>query len=149
LRTILGQANELCRTHGIRFLVVFASTKFRVYHGVTEFEGDAQPGYWVINDRPERVGAIVRDYVNEAEYLDLTGPLTDAAERGLLVYQASDTHWSGEGHRIAADAIAAALDAGSARGVGRHRLMQSNAAPADAPSNPPAADAKGSATLSR
>src|SRR5262249_43494854 len=115
LRTILSQANELCRTRGIRFLVVFAPTKFRVYHGVTEFEADAQPGYWVINDLPERVRAIVRDSLNGAEYLDLTGPLTDAAKRGLLVYWASDSHWSGEGHRVAADAIATALDAESAR----------------------------------
>jgi hypothetical protein len=113
LRTILGQANELCRTHGIRFLVVFAPTKFRVYHSVTEFEADAQPGYWVINDLPERVRAILRDHVNGSEYLDLTSPLTDAAERGLLVYQTWDSHWTGEGHRIAADAIAAVLRAGS------------------------------------
>jgi hypothetical protein len=53
----------------------------------------------------------------EAEYLDLTVPLTAAAERGLLVYQTLDSHWSGEGHRVVADAIAAALGAGSDRAV--------------------------------
>jgi hypothetical protein len=39
--------------------------------------------------------------------VDLTRPPTDAAERGSLVYYAEDIHWSPEGHRIAAGAIAA------------------------------------------
>jgi lysophospholipase L1-like esterase len=40
------------------------------------------------------------------DFLDLSPTLKAEAEAGRLVYLADDTHWSAEGHRAAAAAIA-------------------------------------------
>jgi len=63
VRSILGQAYELCRANGARFLVIFIPT--------------------------------------------LTPALVEEAKHGRVTYfPGYDTHWSPEGHRIAATAIA-------------------------------------------
>ena len=109
IRSTLSQAYELCRINGIRFVLVFAPTKFRVYKEFTTFDLQARPRYWVINDLPQRLGAIVRESLPTGEFLDLTPTLIAKARCGSLLYYPNDTHWSPEGHRVAAAAIAQLL----------------------------------------
>ena len=109
IRLTLSQAYELCRINGIRFVLVFAPTKFRVYKEFTKFDLQARPRYWVINDLPQRLGAIVRESLPTGEFLDLTPTLIAKARCGSLLYYPNDTHWSPEGHRVAAAAIAQLL----------------------------------------
>jgi PAS domain S-box-containing protein len=45
-------------------------------------------------------------------YLDLTSALTSAARKNSLVFLSDDTHWSIEGHRVVAEALAGALTVG-------------------------------------
>lgn len=105
MSSILGRAHELCRASGARFLVAFAPTKFRVYRDLTEFDTSTRPRYWVINDLPQRFEAMVRENWPDAEFLDLTPALAEAARSGLLVYFPYDSHWSPEGHRAVAGAL--------------------------------------------
>jgi SGNH hydrolase-like domain, acetyltransferase AlgX len=109
IRVTLNQAYELCRINGIRFVVVFAPTKFRVYKEFTTFDLQARPRYWVINDLPQRLGAIVRESLPTGEFLDLTPTFIAKARCGSMLYGSNDTHWSPEGHRVAAAAIAQLL----------------------------------------
>lgn len=109
IRLTLSQAYELCRINAIRFVLVFAPTKFRVYKEFTTFDRQARPRYWVINDLPQRLEGIVRDSLPAAEFLDLTPTLIAKARCGPLLYSPNDSHWSPEGHRVAAAAIAQLL----------------------------------------
>jgi len=105
LRSILCQAHELCRAQETRFLVVFVPAKHRVYGGLTEFDADALPRYWVINELPKRLESLVREDLPDAGFLDLTPSFSEEAKRGSLLYFPYDSHWSPEGHRVAANAI--------------------------------------------
>jgi hypothetical protein len=106
LGSIFDEAYQLCRTQSAKFLVVFIPTKFRVYHSVTKFDVRSPPRYWVINDLPKRIEAMVQKGLPEAEFLDLTPALNQEAKKGSLVYFGYDSHWSPAGHRVAAAAIA-------------------------------------------
>jgi hypothetical protein len=108
-RSVLIRANEACRRMGSRFVVVFAPTKFRVYRQLTTFSLEARPREWVINDLPQRLEAIVRESLPAGEFLDLTPVLSARARCGPPLYYPVDTHWSPEGHRVAAEAIAELL----------------------------------------
>ncbi len=107
LRPILGQAYKLCHANGAKFLFVFIPIKFRIYSGFVKFNANAQPLNWVNNDLPKMLEAIVREEAPSGKFLDLTPAFIEEARHGSLVYfPGYDTHWSPEGHRVAADAIA-------------------------------------------
>lgn len=107
VRSILSQAYELCRADGARFLVIFIPTKFRVYSGFTRFDANARPSNVAMSDLPKRLEAIVREALPDGGFLDLTPVLVEEARHGRVTYfPGYDTHWSPEGHRIAATAIA-------------------------------------------
>lgn len=104
VRSILRQAYELCRRNDARFLVIFIPTKFRVYSRFTGFAAAEH------TDLPQRLEAIVRAELPDGEFLDLTVGFTEAAKHGVLTYfPGLDTHWSPEGHRVAAAAVARSL----------------------------------------
>jgi hypothetical protein len=109
LAGIIGQANSLCSVAGAKFLLVFAPTKFRVYKNFTEFDAQTQARYWVINDLPQRLEAMVHEELIDAEFLDLTAAFVGHAKQEALLYFDYDSHWSPEGHRVAASAIANSL----------------------------------------
>ena len=107
VRSILGQASALCRADGARFLVIFIPTKLRVYSGFTRFDANARPSNLEMSDLPQRLEAIVREALPGGRFLDLTPALAEEAKRGSLAYfPGYDTHWSPEGHRVAATEIA-------------------------------------------
>ncbi len=106
LRSILSQAHTLCDAEGARFLFVFAPTKFRVYKQFVEFDPQSQPLYWVINDLPKELETMIHEVLPEAGFLDLPSSFVEEALHQPLLYFDYDTHWSPEGHRVAATAIA-------------------------------------------
>jgi hypothetical protein len=57
------------------------------------------------NDLPDRLREIVQSISADARFLDLTPDLEDAVKRGVMPYYRDDSHWSEEGHRVAAEAI--------------------------------------------
>ena len=106
VRVSLTEAYKLCRVAGARFLVVFCPIKFRVYGTFTEFDADARPREWVINNLPNEIEAIVRENLADAQFLDLTPVFVEQAKKGSLLYHPDwDSHWSREGHLVAASAI--------------------------------------------
>ena len=107
--TILEKAYEICQRERIALVVVFAPTKFRVYADICCFEQDSDIQTWTINDLPQRLRDRVHKISDEIRFFDLTSPLQDAARDGPLLYYSDDSHWSPEGHAIAARSISEAL----------------------------------------
>jgi len=109
LRLILKQAHNLCQTVGAKFLFVFAPIKFRVYKDLTEFDTESQARYWVANDLPQKLRVMFLEDFADEEFLDLTPAFVEQAKQKLFLYFDYDTHWSPEGHRVVASAIANVL----------------------------------------
>jgi hypothetical protein len=109
-QAILSEAGETCRAEGIHLVVAFIPSKFRVYRDLCRFEDDSPCRAWPVDDLPEAVGRAVRAMGDDVGFLDLTPALKARAAAGELVYLADDTHWSAEGHRTAALAVAHFLE---------------------------------------
>jgi hypothetical protein len=103
---MLEEAYRLCRERGIRFVVVFAPERHRVYDGLpTVLEVSQEVNQWIVNDLPERLRATVTDISPDISYVDLTAIFRAEVEKGAVVFLPDDTHWTVEGHRIAAGAV--------------------------------------------
>jgi hypothetical protein len=109
IKFILGQAHQLCHAVEAKFLLVFAPTKFRVYRDFMKFDSHALPRYWVINDLPQKMESMVYENLPDVAFLDLTTVFIEQVRQESLLYFDDDTHWSAEGHRLAAKAIANVL----------------------------------------
>lgn len=119
LRAVISEMNAVCRRAGTRLVVVFIPTKWRVYRDLCTFEPGAICSRWPVDGLPRVLGAVARSAGDDVSFLDLTGPFVDEATRGTLVYLADDTHWSAEGHRAAARAIAGFLESRTLASRGR------------------------------
>lgn len=97
---------QLCEDRGIRLVIAFAPSKFRVYKDLDNFEPvsqkvrDASP-----NDLPERFKTMIAEIAPDIEYVDLTVPLRKATGDGMQTYIPDDTHWTAEGHRVVGTAL--------------------------------------------
>lgn len=110
LRSILAEAHEVSRQRGIRFVVAFAPVKYRVHRGLETFEPSTpEMRDWPFNELPSDVESMIKAISPEIAFIDLTLPLRDAAAAGVLTYLPDDTHWTGEGQRVAGEAIHNAL----------------------------------------
>jgi SGNH hydrolase-like domain, acetyltransferase AlgX len=109
VHAVLAQAHELCRRHGIDLVVVFIPTKFRVYHDLCHFDHDSPCLSWPADGLPNELAELVGQVSTEIGYVDLTPRFRAAAAHGSLVYLPDDTHWTSEGHRLAANAIGECL----------------------------------------
>lgn len=107
----LTAADEL-RSQGIRLVLVFVPTKWRVYRSLVEPGEDSKLGQWLVSDLNEAIGRWAA--ANKLEFLDLTPSLTDTAAGGELVYFLDDAHWTSAGHAVVAEALRSKL-AGSRR----------------------------------
>lgn len=106
VRSTLTDAYQVSRKHGIRFVVVFAPTAFRVYNGLPNVVHTSQKvQHWVASDLPDRLRSIVIGISPQIDYLDLTPILKRETQNGSLVFLPGDTHWTDEGHRIVAHAL--------------------------------------------
>jgi hypothetical protein len=107
---ILEEAYRLVQQEGHRFMVVFAPHTYRVYTEIAHFEGMNGRATWpTVNDLPNRLRDIVASISPEIDYLDLTPALRSAARENTLVFFPDDTHWTAEGHRVVAAALAEAV----------------------------------------
>jgi hypothetical protein len=110
VRTILREALDRTRAQGSRLLVVFVPLKLRVYRDLVEAPRGSAWFQWHLDESlPARFERMVTSISSEVAYLDLTAPFLAAARAGQLVYLPDDSHWSPDGHRVAAEAIAARL----------------------------------------
>jgi len=95
------------RQDGGEFAVVFVPYKLRVLGPFCRFPATSD-----LHDFMSHVSPL-RDYLrgwSEREgiaLLDLTDPLIEAARAGRIPWLWGDTHWNGEGHAVAAKALAA------------------------------------------
>ncbi len=110
----IEEAYRLVQNEGARFIVVFAPTAFRVYHEIANFEKAGEDiTRWDLNDLPDRLRKMIAEISPDIGYLDLTPALKSAARKNSLVFLSDDTHWSSEGHRVVAEALAGALTVGT------------------------------------
>lgn len=106
VKSVLSQAHQLCREHGIRLIVVFGPAEYRVYHGLENLMAlSEEVQAWTINDLPERLRTIVADISPDIGYVDLTPTFKSEVAKGTSVFLSDDTHWSSDGHRIVAKSI--------------------------------------------
>jgi hypothetical protein len=105
---VLREAYAVTHREGIAFIVAFIPLGFRVYRDVVQCT-ESQCAESDLNDLPKRLGRAVAEISKTIHYIDLTPSLAAAARRGRLVYLPDDTHWSPEGHQVAAEALAAAI----------------------------------------
>lgn len=101
-RAALDEASRLCASRGIALTVVFIPSKYRVYRDYCTFDR----GPPAVDDLPGALADAVAALGPEIRFLDLTPTFRAEAARGALLYLPDDTHWSAEGHRLAASAIA-------------------------------------------
>jgi hypothetical protein len=127
VRSVLAEAHELCARQGIDLVVAFIPTKLRVYEGLCPIDGSARPNGRP-DDTPRTVESLVRGVSGEIGFLDLTARLRAEAAAGVQVYLRDDEHWSADGHRAAASAIAEFVN-------GRRSATQA-AGPGAAPERP-------------
>lgn len=105
-RAIVAEARALCRERGVDLVVAFVPSKFRVYRDLCRFAPDSPCRDWPVDALPAAVEAAVRASGDDVGFLDLTPALHARAAQGELVYLADDTHWSAQGHRASALALA-------------------------------------------
>ena len=106
----IEEGYRLVQKEGARFIVVFAPTAFRVYHGIARFADptkNAAPP-WTVDDLPDRLRKLISEISPDIKYLDLT-PVLKSAVNKSPVFLPDDTHWSKEGHQVVAEALAGAV----------------------------------------
>jgi hypothetical protein len=103
--SIFARAHEQAVARGVRLILLFVPTKFRVYHDLVRFPEDSPGTRAEPNDLPQRLAALASHHSPPLEILDLTDAFRSAAALGEHVYLADDSHWTPTGHRIAAAAL--------------------------------------------
>jgi hypothetical protein len=109
VRNILQRAYEVTQGRGITLVVAFIPLSFRVYKDVVQCTDSSTCATWAVNDLPQRFETAVAEVSDKIPYIDLTPLFVAEAKRGRLSYIPDDTHWSAEGHRVAAEAIAESI----------------------------------------
>lgn len=102
---IFERAHEQAAARGVRLILLFVPTKFRVYHDLVRFPEESPGMRAEPNDLPQRLTALASYLSPPLEFLDLTDAFRSAAALGEHVYLADDSHWTPSGHRIAATAL--------------------------------------------
>ena len=99
---VLRSYNDLLKRMGIRFIFMPIPNKENIYH-------DLIPS----KKKPLFLAQLIRTLRQEGiETIDLQSAFDDAyRERGPVVYQPDDSHWSAEGVRIAAELLGRAIEA--------------------------------------
>jgi hypothetical protein len=113
VRNVLQQAYEVMQGQGITLVVAFIPLSFRVYKDIVQctdsLTDNSTCATWTINDLPQRFETAVAEVSDRIPYIDLTPLFVAEARKGRLSYIPDDTHWSAEGHRVAAEAIAKSI----------------------------------------
>ena len=104
-RAAFEEGRAFARAEGISLAFVYVPIKYRVYWRLVELPPESPMETW----RPWReLPRLFRDFcaAERAPCLDLTRPFQRAARAGAEVYARTDTHWSPEGHALAAAEVA-------------------------------------------
>lgn len=109
LEAVLTGARTLCRDRRIAIVFVFIPSKFRVYRDCCEFQADSPCRRWPLDELPAAMRRLVENLGPEVTFLDLSERFRDEAAAGALVYLPDDTHWTSDGHRLAAEELASVL----------------------------------------
>jgi hypothetical protein len=107
-REVLRRAHALAARQRATLVVVFIPLAFRVYKDFVQCV-DSRCTDSALDDLPQRLASAAREVSPAIRYVDLTPALTAEAKRGRLMYFPDDLHWTTEGHRVAGEAIAAAI----------------------------------------
>ena len=105
LRATLAEAHQVCRDAGIQLVFVFVPTKYRVYGRFCEVGSALHQRLGQPGDLPQRLGQMIAGISEDVAYIDLTDPFVAQAEQGAMLYWPDDTHWSADGHRLAAEVV--------------------------------------------
>jgi hypothetical protein len=91
-------------------LVMLIPDEAQVNPGVQNAMRNAKPGVEYDFKRPQAVlGRLLRE--RGVECIDLLPPFLEASRAGRGLYLLRNTHWSGEGQELAANAVARRVDA--------------------------------------
>jgi SGNH hydrolase-like domain, acetyltransferase AlgX len=113
LPRIFASAYELTRQEGIRLVVLFIPVVFRVYKDVAWLPEDSVCREWPGNDLPRRLETMLATISRDIEFVDLTPRLAELARQGRVLYRPDyDTHWTNDGHRVAAEVVRQVLARG-------------------------------------
>jgi acetyltransferase AlgX (SGNH hydrolase-like protein) len=117
-KSAFRKGRDLCAQHGVNLQVGFIPTKFRVYGETCEFPAGSACKKW----KPWKLEGLFREFCESEKiaFIDLTGPLKEAARAGKLLYAPADTHWNPAGHAFVAQVVAGktSIPARSAGGTG-------------------------------
>lgn len=107
-RSAIEEGAAFAASRGIELVLAYVPIKYRVYEDVIEVPPESPIRRWQTwSELPELFGQLCEAISRPC--LDLTDPFVAAARRGLLPYARTDTHWSAEGHALAAARVAALL----------------------------------------
>ena len=107
----IAEAARLCRERNIRFIVAFVPDKYRVYADLSNVALSTEEiRSWKLDDSPARLERFLTAMIPGLEYVDLTQALKSESRRGVPTYLSDDTHWSVEGHRVAAETLHLAIE---------------------------------------
>jgi hypothetical protein len=123
---VLEQAEELCRRQGMDLVVAYVPAKFRVYRDFCRFSPDSPCLNWPIDGLAATLERAIHRRCLEVGFVDLTPAFIAAASAGSMLYLADDTHWSAEGHRLAAQVLADCL---KRRSIGASLAIQADPEP--------------------
>lgn len=104
-RRMLESRNEFCQKEGIPYIVVVAPSKYDIY---PEYMPD---NLTRVRDecRLDQLLVYLRERHSPVRILDLRGPLLEAKQSGVRLFQKTDTHWNDRGAWVAYRAIMEAV----------------------------------------
>ncbi len=103
-RVAFEEGLHFARAHDVKLLFVYVPTKYRVFRDFIELPPGSPMERWdVWHLLPRRFD----DFCVRAAVpcINLTDPLRQAVTQGRLTHPPNDTHWSADGHSIAAAAV--------------------------------------------
>ncbi len=103
-RAAFEEGLAFARDHEIRMVFFYVPIKYRVFRDFIAIPAGSPMEHW---DVWHRLPNLFRDFCNTAAVpcVDLTESLRAAVARGHMTYPLNDTHWSPEGHAVAAAAV--------------------------------------------
>jgi hypothetical protein len=110
IQAVISQAFTVTRAMDADLLVLFVPWKYRVYREAIEIPNKSRLPRWHVGDLPLRFARMLNQVSSEIRFIDLTSALAREAKAGQMVYLADDTHWSSDGHRVVAGAVAQELE---------------------------------------
>ncbi len=109
LADILREAYELTVNNSARFVLLYVPSKYRVYGELVNVPDYSDLNDWRPNDMPARLEEMVRAISPDIGFVDLTHSFVREAASGRLLYFHDDSHWTEEGHLVAAETLWAFL----------------------------------------